>query len=151
MGDTIAFTRISRSILGKFLDEYTLKQLNYIPHGFNNNLIWNIAHVVVVQQMLVYNLSSLPMMVSQQMIDRYKPGTKPEHDVTQQEVDEIRALLKTTIDQTEKDFALDLFQQYKDYKTATGFHLQSAYDAMAFNGYHEGMHRGMMMAIKKFV
>jgi hypothetical protein len=35
----------------------TLEQLNKIPEGYNNNLIWNIAHVVVVQQMLVYKLS----------------------------------------------------------------------------------------------
>jgi hypothetical protein len=30
------------------------EQLNTIPEGYNNNLIWNIAHIIVVQQMLVY-------------------------------------------------------------------------------------------------
>lgn len=151
MGDTFTITRTSRSILAKFLDDYTLEQLNKVPSGFNNNLIWNIAHIVVVQQMLVYNLSGLPMMVSKEMVDAYKRGTKPERDLTQQEVDEIRALLTTTIDQTEKDFAAGIFKQYNEFKTMSGFHLTNAEDAMAFNYYHEGVHTGIMMSIRKFV
>jgi hypothetical protein len=45
-------------------------QLNTIPEGYSNNLIWNIAHIVV-QQMLVYKLSGLPMMISDEMV-KYK-------------------------------------------------------------------------------
>jgi hypothetical protein len=86
MGDTFAITRTSRNIIAKYLDDYTLEQLNKIPTGFNNNLIWNIAHIVVVQQMLVYNLSGLPMMVSKEMVDSYKRGTKPAHFLTKNEV-----------------------------------------------------------------
>src|SRR6476660_8993859 len=112
MGDTFAITRTSRKILEKFLGDYTLEQLNKVPEGFNNNLIWNIAHIVVVQQMLVYNLSALPMMVSKEMVDTYKRGTRPERDLTQLEIDEIKTLLTTTIDQTEKDFATGIFKNY---------------------------------------
>jgi hypothetical protein len=151
MGDTFAITRTSRKIISKFLEDYTLEQLNKVPHGFNNNLIWNIAHIVVVQQMLVYNLSGLPMMVSKEMVDSYKRGTKPEHEVTQQEVDQIKALLTETIDQTEKDFAAGTFKNYNEFATMTGFNLQTAEDAMAFNYYHEATHLGIMMGIRKFV
>jgi hypothetical protein len=151
MGDTFAITRTSRNIIAKYLDEYTLEQLNKIPTGFNNNLIWNIAHIVVVQQMLVYNLSGLPMLVSKEMVDSYKRGTKPVHDLTQQEVDEIKSLLTTTIDQTEKDFASGIFKNYNEFTTMTGFNLKTAQDAMAFNYYHEAVHTGVMMGIRKFV
>lgn len=151
MGDTFAITRTSRKIFAKFLDDYTLEQLNKVPNGFNNNLIWNIAHIVVVQQMLVYNLSGLPMMVSKEMVDAYKRGSKPERDLSQQEVDEIRALLTSTIDQTEKDFAAGIFKKYNEFTTMTGFNLKTAEDAMAFNYYHEGVHTGIMMGIRKFI
>lgn len=151
MGNTFAITRTSRSILAKFLDDYTLEQLNKIPHGFNNNLIWNIAHIVVVQQMLVYNLSGLPMLVSKEMVDAYKRGTKPERDLAQHEVDEIRQLLTATIDQTEKDFAAGIFKNYNEFTTMTGFNLKTAQEAMAFNYYHEAVHTGVMMSIRKFV
>lgn len=151
MGDTFAITRTSRKIIAQFLDNYSLEQLNKVPHGFNNNLIWNIGHIVVVQQMLVYNLSGLPMMVSQEMVDLYKRGTKPEHQVTQAEVDVIRGLLTSTIDQSEKDFADGIFKSYSEFTTMTGFNLKSAEEAMAFNYYHEGVHTGVMMSIRKFI
>lgn len=144
-------TRNSRKIVADFLDHYSLEQLNKIPPGFNNNLIWNIGHLVVVQQMLVYNLSGLPMMVSPEMVNAYKRGTKPEADLTQEEVNEIRALLTSTIDQTEKDFGADIFKNYNEFTTMTGFHLRSAAEAMAFNYYHEAVHTGVMMSIRKFV
>jgi hypothetical protein len=41
-----------------------------IPEGYSNNLIWNIAHIIVVQQMLVYKLSGLPMMISDEMVEK---------------------------------------------------------------------------------
>ena len=151
MGDTFAITRTSRQIIAKFLEDYTLEQLNKIPDGFKNNLIWNIAHIVVVQQMLVYNLSGLPMMVSKEMVDAYKRGTKPERDVTQPEVHEIKALLTETISQTEKDFTAGIFKNYSEFTTMTGFNLKTAEEAMAFNYYHEAVHTGVMMGIRKFL
>ena len=56
MNATLELTRTSRLILSQILPNYTLAQLNKIPPGYSNNLIWNIAHVIVVQQMLVYGL-----------------------------------------------------------------------------------------------
>jgi hypothetical protein len=44
-------------MVSKFLSGYNLDQLNTIPEGFNNNLIWNIGHIIVSQQLLVYKLS----------------------------------------------------------------------------------------------
>ena len=70
MHQVFEITRLSRKIIAEYLEHYTLEQLNKVPEGFNNNLIWNIGHIVVVQQMLVYNLSGLPMMVSQEMVEK---------------------------------------------------------------------------------
>ena len=130
---------------------YTLEQLNKIPEGYNNNLIWNIAHVIVVQQMLVYNLSGLPMMISDEMISKYKKGTKPGHIVMQAEVDDIQTLLVETINQTEADLENKIFTNFQEYPTSTGFVLRSASDAMAFNDFHEGLHIGIAMSIRKFI
>lgn len=151
MEQIFKITRTSRTILSQFLDKYTLEQLNTIPEGFSNNLIWNIAHVVVVQQMLTYKLSGLPMMISDEMVDKYKKGEKPSHLVGQAEIDEIRSLLVSTIDKTEKDFEANVFKNYQEYPTSTGFVIKSATDAMAFNYFHEGLHIGIMMSIRKFV
>ena len=73
-----------------YLEKYTLEQLNTIPEGFSNTIFWNIAHIVVTQQLLVYKLSGLPMQVSDDLVEKYRKGTKPEQDATQEEVDLIK-------------------------------------------------------------
>lgn len=151
MQATFAINQSSRNILLKFLENYSLEQLNKVPEGYNNNLIWNIAHIVVVQQMLVYSLSGLPMMVSAEMVEKYKKGTKPEATVTQEEMEQIKALLFTTLEQTKKDFSTGLFKNYNPFTTMSGFNIRNAQEAMEFNNYHEGVHTGIMMRISKFL
>jgi len=149
MKNQLEVTRTNRRILDKMLTALSLEQLNKIPEGFSNTIIWNIAHVVVTQQLLVYKLSGLPLMISDQMVNLYKKGSKTEGEVTALEVDEIRDLLFSTIAQTEKDIDAGVFKEYNEYPTSTGFVLTSIADAMAFNNFHEGIHLGYIMAMKK--
>jgi len=151
MQKTFDITSASRKIVSQFLENHSLEQLNKIPDGFKNNLIWNIGHIVVVQQVLVYKLSGLPMMISDELVQKYMKGTKPEHNVTQAEVDEIKSLLLKTIDQTEEGFSNKIFKNYQEYPTSTGFTIKSAEEAMVFNNFHEGLHIGIMMGLRKFI
>jgi hypothetical protein len=151
MQHTLDITRTGRKMVAQFFEKYSLEQLNKIPEGYSNNLIWNIAHIVVTQQLLVYKLSGLPMLVSDEMVEKYKKGTKPEHIVSQSEADEIKGLLFETVDQTEADYNNKIFNNYQEYPTSTGFALKNADDAMSFNSFHEGLHIGIMMSIRKFI
>ncbi|MBW4359034.1 DinB family protein [Flavobacterium taihuense] len=151
MQDTFEVNRTSRKMLSSYFENYTLEQLNKIPEGFSNNLIWNLGHIIVTQQLLVYKLSGLPMVVSDEMVEKYRKGTKPEHDVTQAEVDEIKALLLKSVDQLETDYNNGIFVNYQEYPTSTGYILKSAKGAIEFNNFHEGLHIGIMMSIRKFI
>lgn len=151
MQEILEITKTSRNMISKLIQGYTLEQLNKVPEGFKNNLIWNVAHVVVTQQLLVYKLAGLPVMVSEEMIEKYKKGTQTEGAVDQGEVDEILALLHKTIEQTQLDIENNLFQNYNEYPTSTGFTLKTNSDSMSFNNFHEGLHIGVIMAIRKLV
>lgn len=151
METSFKVTRTSREIYAKWLESYTLEQLNKIPQGFNNNLIWNIGHIMVSQQILVYGGAGLPMNVSEELLAKYRRGSKPENDVTQEEVNEIKNLLFTTIEKTEDDYKNGVFTTYNARKSELGFELSSVEDAIAFNNYHEGIHLGIMMQLKKFI
>ena len=151
MKELLEVTKTSRNMVSKLIQGFTLEQLNKVPAGFNNNLIWNVAHIVVTQQLLVYKLAGLPVMVSDELIEKYKKGTKAEQDASQEEVDEILSLLHKTIEQTEKDIDANLFQNFSEYPTSTGFVLKTVEDAIDFNKFHEGLHLGIMMSIRKLV
>ena len=151
MNSAFEVQKTSRDILVKFLDYYSLEQLNKIPPSFSNNIIWNVAHCIAAQQVLVYKLSGLPTLVSEDFILKYKKGTKPEGDVSQAEVDEIRELLLSTFEKTVNDYESGLFVDYHEYTTSMGFTLKNVQGALEFNNYHEGTHTGIIMCIKKFL
>ncbi|HEY5773586.1 MAG TPA: DinB family protein, partial [Chitinophagaceae bacterium] len=114
-------------------------------------LIWNIGHIIAAQQSLVYKTSNLPINIPDEFFDRYKPGTRPTGAVSQNEVNEIRSLLTSMIDQTETDLANGKFISFTERNTITGFHLGNLQDALVFNNYHEGLHLGYMKSISRFV
>ena len=91
------------------------------------------------------------MMVSDELVKKYKKDTKPEQDATQAEVEEIKSLLFKTINKTKEDYEDGIFKNFQEYPTSTGFTLKNAEDAMAFNYFHEGLHIGIMMSIRKFL
>jgi hypothetical protein len=151
MHQAFDITRSSRKILSQLLQEYTLGQLNAIPEGFSNNIIWNIGHIVVVQQMLVYQLSGLPMIISDDMVLKYKKGTRPEHQVSQEEVAEIQSLLFETINQTKADYNNKKFTHFHEFTTQNGFTIKNVEDAISFNYFHEAVHLGVILSLKKFL
>lgn len=143
--------KTSRKLYLDFFDNYSVEQLNKVPNGFSNNLIWNIGHIIVAQQSLVYRGSNLPMYIADDLVDLYKPGTKPTRPVSEEEINELKSLLTSLIEQTEEDLKSEKFDTYNERTTVTGFHLASLEDALEFNNYHEGLHLGYMMSIRKFV
>ena len=151
MEATFKIWETSRNIYLKLIERYSLEQLNKIPDGFSNNLIWNLGHIIVSQQGLVYRLSGLPMNVSTEMMEKYKNGSKPTGTNTQEEVNELKVLLFSLLHQTKEDYANGKFVSFNEYTTGTGFHLASTEEAIEYNNYHEGIHLGFMMNIRKFL
>ena len=139
----------NRNILEGFLNQFSLDELNKIPEGFSNNLIWNIAHVIVTQQLLVYGNSQLLMLVSDEMVSKYRKGTKAEKKVTQDEVNELKALLFSTLEKTKEDYNNDAFKNYTEYTVSTKSTLTNVEQALEFNNFHEGIHLGYILALKK--
>lgn len=138
----------TRQFFNNILEKTSIENLNKIPVGFNNNIIWNIGHIVVTEQLLVYKLSNLPLMVSDSLVEKYKKGTKPNGDVTEDEVNEIKSLLFSTIKKTKEDYKLKKFKDYQEYTVSTtGNTLLNIDDALNFVHFHEGMHFGYVLAL----
>ena len=138
-----------RKVLYYFLKQAPLAVLNEIPAGFRNNILWNIGHSVVTQQMLVYRRSGLTTLVDNELIERYRRGSVPDGQATADEVQMIQKLLFTTVEKTSDDYQLGLFREYDSFVTATNVTLANVSDAILFNNYHEGLHLGTILALQK--
>lgn len=142
----------TRGIFKKIIENNSLEDLNKIPNGFNNNIIWNIAHVVVSEQLLAYKLSGLEASLSDEMINKYRKGSKPHGDLSRAEVDEIKALLSSTLEKTKEDYYDDVFENYNSYTVSTtGNTLNNIDEALQFIAIHEGLHYGYVLALLKAV
>lgn len=134
------------------LNDLSVEQINKIPTGFNNNLIWNLAHIIAVQQVFCYVFTGQTPLVDAALLETYKRGSVPEGVVPQEEITRLKNFAIETIAQTAKDFQAGKFTQFKQ------FHLASANltvvnidEALLFVAFHEGIHLGTAQSIKKAV
>lgn len=145
--------KTTRTNFLNLLNEFSLEQINQIPQGFSNNLIWNFGHLVVTQQLLCYKLSGNEMYISDEIINKYRKGTKPESAATKEEVEELKKLAFELIEKFEKDYSENkaMFEAYTEYPTSYNYVLRNIEDAIDFNTTHEGVHYGYALALRKAI
>lgn len=140
----------NRKFLYSVLRKTPKEALFQIPSGFRNHIYWNIAHVVVTQQLITYGLSNLPMNVNAELVAKYRKGTTPvTEEVSEEEILQVQELLFSSLEQTQRDYEEGLFKDYQAYTTSANVTLSSVEEAMAFNVYHEGIHLGAILALQK--
>jgi DinB superfamily len=147
----LAITLQNRKACKKILDSLSIDQINQIPAGFNNNILWNCAHIIAVQQMLTYGLTNQPFAVDKSFVFRFSPGTKPEGWYDEPFINEVKALLFSTFEQLREDINSDVFQKFNPFLTALKFEINDLEKAVAFNQYHEALHMGNILDIRKFL
>ena len=141
----------TRAIVLHYISGLSLDQMHVIPEGFNNHIAWNIAHLVVTQQLLHYKLSGKDCLVLDDLITAYKKGSKPSNAFTQEEFDEVITLFKGLPKTLEEDYESSIFSEYSSYKTSTGFVIDTMEKAIIFNNFHESLHLGVIMSFRKLV
>lgn len=146
--DTAIF---NRKVLENFINELTYEQLISIPKNFNNSIFWNIAHVLVSHQILVYKNSGLPMEMDSAIISKYKKGSIATVDISKEEIQYVKNKLLPTIHKTKEDYSKGVFKHYEVYHTSVNISLNNVDDALKFSAFHEGIHLGIIMSIKKLI
>ena len=138
----------------KILDEIAalnLDQLNRIPAGFNNNIIWNLGHMIAAQQGVCYARAGLAKVINDDFFMSFKPDSKPERFYEAADVDNIKSLLFSTLDQLAADLEKGIFGNYKSFTTRYGVEISNIDDAVRFLPFHDGLHSGYIMSIRKLV
>jgi len=143
--------RKTRTHLLNFISDLTIEELNEIPAGFNNNIIWNLGHLLASQQGVCYMRSGNKLAIDENYFLKYKPETKPEGFIDATEVAAIKELFITVLDQLQTDYHEGKFAHYTTWNNRYGVEISTIEEAVKFLLYHEGLHLGYIMALRRLV
>ena len=141
----------SRQLMLKVINNLSNEQLNKIPSGFKNNIAWNVAHLLVTQQLLCYKLSGLKCAISNEMVEKFQKGSAPNYTISEEEFEIIKRQFLQFPIMLNEDYKHGAFKNYSEYTTSVNVTLNSIDDAIDFNLYHEGIHLGVILQLLKFV
>ena len=104
-----------RFILLKQLANLNQEQLCEIPTGFSNNIIWNLGHILVTQQLLSYGLTGNQFKVSDELIAKYRKGSLAPSTVSLEEIDQIKTLFIDLLSSFEDDYQNNQFKNFNQF------------------------------------
>ncbi|WP_316735976.1 DinB family protein [Pedobacter aquatilis] len=153
MKQAFEFIINSRKAFIQLIDGLTIEQLNKIPDGFNNNIIWNFGHIVVSTQTLCYvRTGILEDASSVKFVDSYKKDTKPTYIVSAEEVAELKSIALGSIKKIEEDYEHGVFANITPYSTVTyGVQLNTIEEVLTTTIGHDNLHFGYALALRKLV
>ncbi len=140
-----------RTFLIESINDLSADELNEIPSGFNNNIVWNLGHLIAAQQGVCYVRAGVKPAVDEKYIILYKSGTKPGGFIAGNEAEIIKKLLISSLDLLQADYEDNVFASYLLWTTRYGAELSNIDDALQFLLFHEGLHSGSVIALKKLV
>lgn len=130
---------VRRSILHA-LRGFSNKQLNEIPHGFHNNLIWHVAHMIASQQDLFYIRNGFDLKMEPALYSNFRIGTHPSGPASDADIDTIKSLALSSIYQLQADFDKGQFKGVPQLD-----------DVLTHFIFHEGMHMAYILSIRRLL
>lgn len=118
------------------------------PDGFANNIAWNVGHVLLVRQNLIFRNSGMETGL-EGLENMYKPGSSPADWENQPDPGHLLELYKTQSERLISAVSANAFADlsYPSFEIG-GKPIKSLNDAATFNLWHEGLHGGVIMSLR---
>ncbi|OAS22723.1 DinB family protein [Paenibacillus oryzisoli] len=154
------------------MEQITLKQLEFIrkstikvveglsedtlddmPEGFNNNIRWNLGHIIFVQEKFAFHFIGEPLQIPENFERLFAKGTRPA-DWAEEELPSLETLLALLVEQPQRIQSIlhgRLDESVaKPFTTGNGLLLTTIGELLNYTLYHEGMHFNMISLLKRF-
>lgn len=151
MKSNLELIRYTRNNIMKLVGDLTVEQFNSIPEGFNNNIIWNLAHMIYTQQSMCYKLGGLSPKIDITIFGAYASGTFPQGERTAAEINLILETFSTILSDFENDLNAKLFTSYRPWSLHDQLMVDNIDDAIAVTAVHEGRHFGVITSLKTLI
>ncbi|WP_044642487.1 DinB family protein [Risungbinella massiliensis] len=141
-----------RYSLGIAISDVTEEEANIIPKGFNNNIRWNVGHVLVSTDAMILTMAGFPSTLPEEWGQYFMRGTSPQNftdetptlaelqEASQEQMRKLRALVEGKLD-------TPLANPFELPKTT----IYTSGDGLTFCMFHEGLHMGQIQGIRKLV
>lgn len=152
--DKFIFDQVSfvRQATLKAVENLSESQISVVPEGFNNNILWNLGHIYLVQERFVYQIPQKAAQIPNGFLELFGQGTKPsEWNVQPPALSEVLQVLKeqpTRIKEMLKDHLRD--ELPKPFTLPSGLTFNTIGELLTFSMYHEGMHVQTIKMLKRF-
>lgn len=143
-----------RKFILQNIETLSIEQLNEIPQGLNNNIIWNLGHLIASAQVIFYKRAGFPMTIDEKYITPFLPNSKPGGYITAADVENLKGLALSTIENMQSDYHAKDFSEYiksENIERVYGIEVLTIDDALEFLLYHEGYHTGKIISIKQLI
>ncbi|AYL94301.1 DinB family protein [Mucilaginibacter celer] len=128
-----------RKLLLQVTESLTEEQYNFIPEGFSNNIIWNLGHILVVSENILFKDSAFQRPVQEVIRQQFQRGSRPETNIDDDEIFLIRYALMQTVRFYKK--AAGIGDQNGETKIQQGNFVQMiSGERMEFLLFHEKIH-----------
>lgn len=143
--DSIRQTRI---VFATLVNSLTIEQLNARPPEFNNNIAWNLGHIVVTTPALCYQRSGVNPDFQIPLQAAYGKGSRPTYPIQSAEISFLKELMEHSINQIEKDYNAKVFSEgFVPFSTSTyGAELNSIEEVLITTLMHDNLHLGYVQA-----
>lgn len=144
----ILFKQLSayRNELLGLVEGVTEEEAGYIPSGFNNNIRWNLGHVVLDQYLWIQAVTGEAQPVSPDWQRWFGYGTSPaDFEAETPDVRQIMAVLQQQPERIREQYGSRLEEDFAP--TEMGMH--TVEQVLIRTIFHEGLHIGAIQAIKR--
>lgn len=147
--EQVQFVRNSTLKLAAALEDGVLKE---VPKGFNNNILWNLGHIYVVHENLIFKASGQETVYPEGFVECFSAKTSPKDWGTSVPTKE--TVLSYLEDQNKRimsTFKNKLEEAIPNPISFPGFEMTTIGDLLHFGMVHETMHNTTIKNYNKFL
>jgi hypothetical protein len=137
---TTLIKQIREITLNFYINKLPMESLIKIPEGYNNNMIWNVGHMISVSYSLNFSIAGLTPPSELEMIKKFRKGSFPE-EYTQNDIDWIKRHILYSVEEIERAWEENKIQTIVlPVTTDLGNVVNTPSDALAMTLAHDMLH-----------
>ncbi len=143
--------RITRDHMLRELEGLGHEDMLIIPEGRDDNVLWNVGHLLCSLSRLTYVFSGQPLPIPESYLELFGKGTSARNWTGDPDPAEVLERFKALPAQIEADYVAGSFKDYKTLQITPRDTIDSVEEAVAFHCFHEGLHIGMIITLKELL